>query len=162
MIFEFTVVFSIQDQKQDVDEISNRLFDAGLDDALVLTGIKGIVGLDLFRESISAEEAINSAINDFFKAFPDAELIEVRPDLVSIADIAKLVGQSRQNLRKLAGFPPPIITGAKPYWHLYQVIRWYETKKRKKPFAPNIVETAKSAWRLNHQLESRRLELSLQ
>lgn len=157
MIFEFTITFSVPKDTWNAEEISETIFGSGLNDVLVLTGTRGMVGLDVFRESSSAEHAIESVINDIVKIYPNAVFLDVKPDLVSLADIAKLVGQSRQNLSKLVEFPPPTITGSKPYWHLYQVIKWYETKKSI-PFPTNTIETSKAAWMFNLQLEKIRLE----
>ena len=158
MIFEFTITFSIE--KWDADEISEQVFGSGIHDALVLTGIKGVVGLDVFRESTTAMQAIESVVQEILKIYPDAELLEVKPDIVSKSEIASFVGHSRQNINKLVGFPPPTITGSKPYWHLYQVVKWYESKN-KFPFPAKIVETSKAAWMVNQQLEKRRLEVLL-
>ena len=157
MIFEFTITFAIPEKKWDIDDISDKIFASGFNDALVLMGIRGIIGLDVFRESPAAEKAIETAFDDVTKVFPDAVFLDVKPDLVSISDIATLVGQSRQNLRKLVEFPPPTITGPKPYWHLYQVIKWYE-KRRMIPFSKNTIETSKAAWIFNLHLEKQRLQ----
>lgn len=157
MIFEFTITFSLPKDIWDAKKIPETIFGAGLNDALVLTGTRGMVGLDIFRESSSAEHAIESVISDIVKIYPNAVFLDVKPDLVSLSDIAKLVGQSRQNLSKLAEFPPPTITGPKPYWHLYQVIKWYKANKSV-PFPTNTIETSKAAWMFNLQLEKNRLE----
>jgi hypothetical protein len=155
--FEFTVTFSVPGLDWDEDQISNKIFGSGLNDALVLLGLRGVIGLDITRSAPTAEEAIKSAISDIRGVFPEANLLEVKPDLVSIADIAKLVGQSRQNLRKLRGFPPPTLTGAKPYWHLFEVSRWY-ADQGKTPIPNTTVETSQAAWAQNLQLEQQRLE----
>ena len=155
--FEFTVTFSVPGLDWDEDQISNQIFGSGLDDALVLLGIRDVIGLDITRSAPTAEGAISSAISDIRNAFPKAILAEIKPDLVSIAEIAKLVGQSRQNLRKLQGFPPPTLTGAKPYWHLFEVVRWYESQG-KAPIPNTTVETSRAAWAQNLQLEKQRLE----
>ncbi|MGN7614216.1 DNA-binding protein [Magnetococcales bacterium HHB-1] len=158
MNFEFTIVCAIQDQRWDPNDISNKLFESGCDDATVFTGSRGTIGLEFYRESDSAEEAISSAIENIQGAFPDTEILEVKPDLVSLAHIADLVGQSRQNIRKLAKFPPPSVTGANPLWHLYRVIRWYEDHKGKQ-FQDGIVAVTKAAWVYNLRLDKSYLEM---
>jgi hypothetical protein len=155
--FEFTVTFSVPNLEWNEDYISNKIFGSGLNDALVLLGIRDVIGLEVFRSAPTAEEAIKSVTTDIRDVFSDAVILEVKPDLVSIADIASLVGQSRQNLRKLVGFPPPTITGSKPFWHLFEIIRWYKTKG-KIPFSDNAAETSKAAWIFNLQLEQKRLD----
>jgi hypothetical protein len=65
------------------------------------------------REAESAKRAIVSALEDVKKAIPAAKLIEAGPDLVGLADVADMLGMSRQNMRKLmlvhaANFPAPV------------------------------------------------------
>ncbi|MBF0622538.1 MAG: DNA-binding protein [Magnetococcales bacterium] len=157
MSFEFTITCAISSQKWDVELISNTLFDAGCDDATVFTGLRGTIGLTFDRVSDSAEMAISSAIEDVKSAYPEAEILEVKPDLVSLTYIAEMLGQSRQNIRKLTKFPPPIITGSNPLWHLYQVIRWYENRGSK-PFHVGLSAVTKAAWNYNFMLEKNRLQ----
>lgn len=81
------------------------------------------------REASSAKQAILSALEDVKRAIPDAELIEVSPDLAGLSDIAELVGVSRQNMRKLmiehaATFPAPVHDGSTAVWHLAPVLEW--------------------------------------
>jgi hypothetical protein len=57
-------------------------------------------------------------------AIAGAELLEVKPNLVGLSDIAELMGCSRQNIRQLVAgtktpFPQPSATGSAPLSHFY-------------------------------------------
>src|SRR5690606_23546911 len=88
--YEFTLKFSIPDMS-DKEDIEERLFKAGCEDALVATGLRDRLALDFSRQSRSAEQAINSALKAVAKALPEASLIGACPDLVGVSDIAELL-----------------------------------------------------------------------
>lgn len=124
--YDFTLKFAIP--QLDRDELEDKLFEAGCDDALVGTGAAGRIALDFTREAITALNAVTSAIHDVKKAIPDARLIEVAPDLVGLTDIASVIGVSRQYARNLVFesdlYPLPIHTGNPDLWHLSDVLNW--------------------------------------
>ncbi|MBF0137976.1 MAG: hypothetical protein H7833_17615 [Magnetococcus sp. DMHC-1] len=157
MKYQFSLTFPVAREKWDINEIANKLYDAGCVDSTVFTGVRGIVCVEFHRESESAKDAINTAARDIQSAFPAAEILEAKPDLVNMADIAELVGQSRQNIRKLVDFPPPSISvAAKPLWHLYLVVRWYMEKTAIR-FDNMLPEVSMEAWLYNQLLEKNRL-----
>lgn len=78
MEYEFTVKFSLPNP-YDIDEIIERLGEAGCDDALVGIGTPGGIVLKFSREAKSSEAAIEGAIRDVQRAVPLAEQIEVGP-----------------------------------------------------------------------------------
>lgn len=80
MEHEFAVKFSLPKPNGHIDEIVERLGEAGCDDALVGIGTPGKIALKFSREAKSSGAAIESAIRDVQKAVPLAELIEVDPD----------------------------------------------------------------------------------
>lgn len=134
-VFEFRLTFALPDADGDPAEIVDALFRAGCDDALVGTGRTGFVGLDFSRESQTAEGAIRGAVADVLRAIPGARLVEASPDLVDLAEVARLVGCTRQNVRKYAAgeaavrerFPIPV--HASPRASLYrfvEVARWLD------------------------------------
>lgn len=128
--FQFALKFALPDPSSNPDEYLDALFEAGCDDALVGVGQHGSIGLDFTREAKNAMSAVRSAIRNVKKAIPNAELIEVSPDLVGLADIASILGCTRQNVRKLASspksrFPSPAHTGGHAsLWHLVDVLGW--------------------------------------
>ncbi|WP_022654030.1 DNA-binding protein [Aquaspirillum serpens] len=80
MEYEFTLKFKIPSDP--VDELIEKLAEAGCDDALIGIGTPGKIALEFIRESTSAKQAIISAIRDVKSAIPDAMLIEVGSELV--------------------------------------------------------------------------------
>ena len=99
--YEFTLRFALPFSEADFSDCEDRLFEAGCDDALLGAGHSGRISLDFIRAARDARTAMLGAIADVRGAIPEAALIEATPDLVGIADVAELVGSSRQNLRQL-------------------------------------------------------------
>jgi hypothetical protein len=97
-MWEFVLKFRLPRDGADPTDWLDALFEAGCDDATVGVGKHGSIALDFSREAPSAEEAIHSAIEDARKAIPSAVLTEISPDLGNLADLADVVGCSRQNL----------------------------------------------------------------
>jgi predicted DNA-binding transcriptional regulator AlpA len=132
--YEFTLKFSLPASESDMDELVERLGEAGCDDALIGTGQSGRIALDFAREADSAFDAISSAVTDIKQVVPDAKLIEATPDLVGLTDVADIVGCSRQNIRKImlssgGTFPPPVHEGKSAIWHLSSVLVWLKESK---------------------------------
>jgi len=128
--FDFELIFKLANAVDDTGSYMDKLFEAGCDDATVSIGKLGIISLSFTRESQSAAEAIQSAINDVQKAIPNASLVEASPDIVSITDISSILGHSRQYTRKLfdmnssTSIPVPIHVGSPSIWHLREVLDW--------------------------------------
>jgi hypothetical protein len=95
---------------------------SGCDDALIGIGKTGMISLDFIREADDALEAIVSAVEDVKRVIPDAQLVEATPNRVGLANIADLVGLSRQSIRKLKvsnhSFPARFHEGKCPIWQL--------------------------------------------
>jgi hypothetical protein len=150
--YDFTLKFELNDLIAP-DDLVEQLFEAGCDDALIGTGREGQVGLDFLREASSAFEAISSAIADVKKVIPSSTLIEAAPDFVSLTDISKILGCTRQNVRNLIVdtnlLPPlPIYDGTPSIWHLAEVLTWL---KEEKAYAidESVLEVAKITMGLN-------------
>lgn len=150
--FEFRLIFSLPDNAPNADKFVDALYEAGCDDALIGTGERGSIALDFSRESSSAHEALGSAIENVKTAIPGAELIEASPDLVSLSDMAKYMGFSRQNMRKYytgrGAFPKPIHIGSTNLWHLYDVIEFLHKQKRLN-IPEELIEISAEAFRCN-------------
>ena len=109
--FEFDLMFALPAGERDEQAMLDALFEAGCDDAIVGTGAAGIVGLGFIREGSDAEAVIAKAVRQALKGLPKgARLREVRPDLVSLADVAARLQVSRQALQKRK-LPPPSLGG---------------------------------------------------
>ena len=77
--YEFTLKFSFPDADQidDMDELVERLGEAGCDDTLVGIGKSGRLALDFAREAESAFDAIASAIASVREAIPGARILSL-------------------------------------------------------------------------------------
>ncbi|MDQ1834375.1 helix-turn-helix transcriptional regulator [Massilia scottii] len=162
-IFEFRYRLSSDDDNQ--DEIVGRLEKEDCTDALIGIGRPGRIALDFCREAENALAAITSALADVRRAIPTAVLIEVRPDLVGLTDIAEFAEVSRQNMRKLAcnnaeTFPVPVHAGSTTLWHLDDVLRWMMPRGTY-PIEPGTLEVASIAKQLNFAIQARQIEPEL-
>lgn len=129
MTYEFTITCALPVPGAVSETCLDALYEAGCDDALAGIGQAGLVALDFTREAPDAVAAVRSAIADIMRAIPGVAIIEVSPDLVGMTDIARLLGCSRQNIRKYvmsgSGFPKPIHAGeSMMLWHLIDVLNW--------------------------------------
>ena len=133
MEYEFELRFKLPSSDSDASEVTERLGEAGCDDALVGIGQPGRIALRFTREAESAKSAIVSALEDVKRAIPAARLIEAGPDFVGLTDVADMLSMSRQNMRKLmlthsATFPAPVHEGSVAIWHLEPVLQWLRSK----------------------------------
>jgi hypothetical protein len=119
----FTVVL---DRRPTVDEL-DALYECGCDDAAF--GMDGGLPVAEFdREAPTLADAIASAVRDIESVGPKV-LRVIDQDLLTLADIAQRIGQSRESVRRYAagtrgsgGFPPP----ANPTRDGTQFYRWSE------------------------------------
>lgn len=151
--YEFTLRFALSEAETDTEQLVEKLYAAGCDDALVGTGMPGRVALQFSREAATAAEAMLSAIRNVKQAAPDARLIEASPDLVGLSDIAEFFGFTRQNMRKLmlthrVSFPLPLHEGSTAIWHLVDVLVWFRQFQNRRVDAA-VVEIASTTMRLN-------------
>jgi hypothetical protein len=156
--YQFSLRIRLPDSLTDLDEVVERLGSIGCTDALVGLGLPGYIGLDFIREARTASHALNSAMDDVSRALPGCEWVEVAPDYVGLTDVASLVGQSRQNLRKLmtrhpARFPAPIHTGNPSLWHLAQVLEFLQEREVQVP--SDVLDVARAAMRINAARQAR-------
>jgi len=149
--YDFTLKFALAQHDADPDVFVEQLLAEGCDDALVGVGQHGRIALNFARDAATAVEAVLSALSDVQRAIPDSKLVEASPDLVGITDIAKLLGFSRQYIRKLvvksgSKFPLPIHEGKPAIWHLATVLTWFMDRKTR-----NFDEALLGVSRINMQ-----------
>ncbi|HEY2608308.1 DNA-binding protein [Paraburkholderia sp. RL18-103-BIB-C] len=162
MEYVFTLKYRLAAQDCDVDEIVERLGEAGCDDATVGVGQPGRIALLFSREAASAFEALVSALKDIKRAVPSARLVEAGPDFVGLTDVAEVAGVSRQNMRKLMlshaiDFPAPVHEGSASVWHLSDILDWL-TERGGYDIKADVADVAKSAKQINLAKEVRELE----
>lgn len=83
---DFVLSFTYPTAGASVDDLIERLGEAGCTDSTVGIGQPGRVVLAFDREAESAFEAVSTAIADVKKAIPDARLDETMPDIFGPAD----------------------------------------------------------------------------
>lgn len=99
--FEFELLFALPEGEHDPFDLSNAVFEAGFGDSLVGTGVPGLLGVELEAEGDDAEAVILDAARALLKKLPvGSRLREVRPDLVSLADVAEKLNVKRQALQQ--------------------------------------------------------------
>ena len=161
--YDFTLTFALPDANATAASFLDALFEAGCDDATIGVGKRGSIGLEFSREASSAEDAIRSAVASIESAIPRAQLLEVKPDLVNLTDVAELVGVSRQNIRKYAAgemrsvkvpFPVPCFSGAPSLWHLYDVAIWL-VRNTDLRLRREVIELSFAAYKINLEAQQR-------
>jgi len=164
-VWDFVLTFRLPEGGEEPSAWLDALFAAACDDATIGIGKRGFIALDFTRGGGSAEQAVHSAIAAVDGAIPGAVLTEVGPDLVSLTDLAAMLGCSRQNLRKYAmgeirgvraPFPAPVFTGNPSLWRLAEVAAWLEQHTEMRLAHP-VAEIARAASRLNLDLQNARL-----
>lgn len=109
--FEFELVFGLPQGEHDAFELSNAVFEAGFENAIVGTGSSGLLGVELEADGEDAESAILEAARALIKVLPEGTVLrEVRPDLVSLADVAEKLEVKRQALQQRK-MPLPVAGG---------------------------------------------------
>jgi hypothetical protein len=126
--YEFTIVSNCPNA--DIASLSEKLFDAGCDDATVSLQ-KGVAIIEFDRESKNFFHALKSALGDVKSV--GVEVLHIAPDhLVSLSDIAMRAGVTRAAVSNYAkgirgkDFPLPVvrITTDTPLWDWVDVARW--------------------------------------
>lgn len=99
--YEFELIFALPKGEHDAFTLSDAVFEAGFEDAVVGTGVTGLLGVELETEGNDAESVILSAARSLIKTLPvGTTLREIRPDLVSLADVAEKLEIKRQALQQ--------------------------------------------------------------
>jgi predicted DNA-binding transcriptional regulator AlpA len=162
MEYDFTLKYQLSEEDSNLDEIVERLAEAGCDDATIGVGQPGRIALVFAREGATALLALLSALEDVKRAVPTARLVEAGPDFVGLTDVADVAGVSRQNMRKLmlthaADFPIPVHEGNPSVWHLSDVLTWLDDRGGY-DIKHDVLEVARSTKQVNLAKEARQLE----
>lgn len=109
--FEFEVVFALPPGAHDAAALADAVFAAGFRDAVVGTGNKRLLAVELEAQGADAEAAILAVARAILPRLPaGSALREVRPDLVSLAEVAAKLDVSRQTLQQRE-MPTPVAGG---------------------------------------------------
>ncbi len=157
--YQFTLTFSLPSDGNEPTEYLDALYESGCDDAIVGTGVTGSIALEFIREGKTANSVIKSAIKDVKASIPKAVLIEAKPDLVGLTDVAEMLDCSRQNIRKYMqtyhSFPPPAYSGKSSLWHLWEVAKF-----EKLGIPKTVAEIGKTTFKLNQGIKQHRFTSS--
>ncbi len=162
MEYRFALKFVLPASPRPIDEFVGQLGEAGCGGASVTQARR--IALEFAREADSAESAILSALATVRAVIPGAQLLEVTPDFVGLSDIARCVGVSRQNMRKLmlthtAHFPIPVHEGSAALWHLAPVLAWLRDRAGY-AIPATLLEVAHIAMQVNLAKEACQIERS--
>jgi len=109
--FEFELVVALPADAPEESALLDALFEAGCDDGVIGVGSAGLLGLSFTRSGTDAEAVITATVEQVVSALPaGARLREVKPDLVSLADVAARLRVTRQALQK-RDMPPLSLGG---------------------------------------------------
>lgn len=139
--FEFDLVFSLPDGgEKDAFDLADRVYEAGFEDAVIGTGMPGLLAVSLECEGVDAETVITETARQILHHLPKgAFLRDVRPDLVSLADVAGRLSIQRQSLQKRP-MPKPVTHG------LYRVTEIFDVLTQQLDNKPSVrfdIERAK-------------------
>lgn len=136
----------------DLDDAALDGLFAALPDA-VPSSVGGAVSISSPVEASSEEDAAFALVAVLEDLFPDAVMVRLDQDLVSIADIAERVGRSRESVRLLVEgkrgpgrFPAPvgIVGDGIRVWPWAAVVEWFEDELSL-VFDENLVRPATAA-----------------
>ena len=160
MIFNFTLV--LRGMNKITPQLEDSLYESGCDDAMIHSG-NGSIYLTFDRLDTSLEKAVSSAIKDVEKN-QKLEVAVVEPaDFVTVAEIARRAGYSREYIRKLIkgergnGYFPAPLAGSSSTTLIYswvEVSSWLSESHILKN--NDILKMAKIIKQFNDQLNNRR------
>ncbi len=155
--YEFDLVFSLPDGiEQDNFELADRVYEAGFDDAVVGSGTPGLLAVSLECEGEDAETVILESARQILRQLPTGSFLrDVRPDLVSLPDVAGRLRINRQSLQKRP-MPQPVTHGLYRVTEIFDVLSLQLENKPSVRFDINSAKpwfaAAKGAQRVNARL----------
>lgn len=156
--FNFVLKFAFDHRDTNPADYVQALEEGGCDDAVVGIGKLGRIALDFGREAETADEAMYSALADVRRAIPGIRLVEAVPDLVGLTEIASLLGQTRQNARRILqtdeAFPHAVHEGTSALFHLADVFRWMEVRGKRVDAASRAVAVASQTLNIAREIEA--------
>lgn len=130
---EFELVFGLPEGKHDPFALSDAVFAAGFQDAIIGTGNPRLLAVELEASGEDAEATMLAAARAILKQLPaGSELREARPDLVTQGDVAEKLGVSRQALQRRE-MPLPVAGGLYRIDEVAALLAEAEQLARRKP-----------------------------
>jgi predicted DNA-binding transcriptional regulator AlpA len=141
----------------DDDATFDALYEAGCGDGS-FGWVDDVAHVEFDREAPTFLEAVTSAIRDV-ESVPPVRVLAIDPDeLLTMADIARRLGRTRESVRLLVegkrgkgNFPEPVIgTGKWRFWRWSDVLAWLDDVPHE------VLERARVTDAVNAALEFRR------
>jgi len=108
---EFELVFALPEGAHDPYALADAVYEAGYEDAVVGTGNPRLLGVEIATEGDDPESVIVQAARAILRRLPAGTVLhEVRPDLVSLSDVAEKLNVRRQALQQ-RDMPLPVAGG---------------------------------------------------
>lgn len=129
-VWEFTLML---EHLPDDQETFDALYEAGCGDG-TFGWVDDVASVDFDREAPTFLEAVTTAIRDV-ESVPPVRVLEIETDdLLTMADIARRLGRTRESVRLLVqgkrgkgGFPEPEFgTGKWRFWRWSAVLGWLD------------------------------------
>ncbi len=164
--FEFELIFTFpKGAETDPEQLANDIYLAVEDgDPMLGLGDPTGVSVELLMQGDNPLTVILDAAQRIMKALPDgSQLREIKPDLVSLEEVAEKFGTSRQNIRTKP-LPRPMSTGhyqAHEICHLvFSEGMWRTSKSLDYDRAKSWLLSASAAHRLNGHLAAGVMDLT--
>ena len=74
--FQFDVMFRLPQRCPDIEDVVDKLFESGCDDAVVGLGTPGLLGLAFVRVGADREAVIAEAVRDALAGLPAGAVLE--------------------------------------------------------------------------------------
>jgi hypothetical protein len=162
--YDFELIFALPEGEHGAEAMSDAVFEAGFEDALVGTGLSGLLGVELTVEGEDGETVILQAARTLIAHLPvGTKLHEVRPDLVSLSDVAERLSVKRQALAQRE-MPKPVSGGLFRITEISLALEnLMATGKRKSRFdydsARPWFRAGKSTSRINSKIATHEIEV---
>ncbi len=143
--FEFDLIFELPGGEFDEMDLSDAVFAAGFEDPLIGSGRlrAGLLSIAVDVEGGAAESVIIGTARRILSTLPKGtSLREVRPDMVSLADVAGKLKVKSQALQK-RDMPPPYFPG---YYRMTEVAATIQAQMAKSPRKPRLDIDAALPW----------------
>jgi len=156
--------FIISNASYDDDDLADRLFEAGCDDAL-LSFSRNVARLSFMRESNSFLEAMASAVVDAQRTGVVVERV-LPEDLVNAAEIGRRMAFTKQYASDVISgkkgpgdFPTPTTSSGENYflWSWLEVVEWFWS--RNDNVTQEMIEEARIIRMMNDLLHARKMSV---
>jgi hypothetical protein len=148
----------ILDPLPDEDEVFDALYEAGCGDGS-FGWVDEVAHVDFHREADTFLEAVSTAIRDV-ESVPPIHVVRIESeDLLTIADIARRLGRTRESVRLLVegkrgkgGFPQPEFgTGKWRFWRWAEVLAWLDDVPETELERARVIDAVNAALELRRR-----------